>query len=56
MDKPLFSFKRDNCQTCICKTCEYKCNKQCGNCFTCKNYGNHWVMCSLYFKKLPRNY
>lgn len=56
MDELVFALKRDDCQTCVCKTCEYQCNKRCGNCFKCKNYENHWTMCGLHLNKLHKNY
>lgn len=56
MDKLIFALKRDDCQTCICKTCEYQCNKRCGNCYKCKNHENHWTMCGLHLNKLHEDY
>lgn len=52
MDKPLFSFKRDGCQTCLCRDCEYRQDMSCGNCCQCKKFNNHIIMSNCQYKKI----
>lgn len=47
----LFLFKRDECQTCLCRDCKYRQNMLCENCYQCKKFNNHIIMSNCQYKK-----